>query len=84
MKNRKRMMSIFVGIMVLTLVFSLVPVTARASSSDIRNQINALKKEKEEIGKMIEEVKAQYQENEDEIADIIAKKNVIDQEIQLL
>lgn len=84
MKNRKRMTSIFAGIMVLILVFSLVPVAARASSSDIRNQINALKKEKKEIGKMIEEVKAQYQENEDEIADIIAKKNVIDQEIQLL
>lgn len=88
MKNRKRIISILAGIMaavmVLTLVFSLIPVTAKASSADIRNQINALKKEKEEIGKMIEEVKAQYQENEDEIADIIAKKNVIDQEIQLL
>lgn len=88
MKNRKRIISILAGIMaavmVLTLVLSLIPVTTRASSSDIRNQINALKKEKEEIGKRIEEVKDQYKENEDEIADIIAKKNVIDQEIQLL
>lgn len=88
MKDRKRMLSIIAGIMaavmVLTLVLSLIPVTARASSNDIRNQINALKKEKEKIGNQIEEVKAQYQENEDEIANIIAKKNVIDQEIQLL
>lgn len=88
MKNRKRMISILAGIMaavmVLTLVFSLIPMKASASSTDIRNQINQLKKEKEEIGKKIEEVKGQYQQNEDEIADIIAKKNVIDQEIQLL
>ncbi len=88
MKNRKRIISILAGIMaavmVLTLVFSLIPVTARASSSDIRQQINALKKEKEKIGEKIEELKAQYEENEDEIGNIIAKKNVIDQEIQLL
>ena len=60
-----------------------VPVQA-ASSSEIRNQINQLKEEKEEIQKQLKEVQAQYEENEDEIADIIAKKNVIDQEIQLL
>lgn len=89
MKNRKRIISILAGIMaavmVLTLVFSLIPIKAHAASSTtIRNQINQLKKEKEEIGKKIEEVQSQYQENEDEIADIIAKKNVIDQEIQLL
>lgn len=55
-----------------------------ASSSEIRNQINALKEEKEEIQAKIAEVQAQYEENENEIADIIAQKNVIDQEIQLL
>lgn len=55
-----------------------------ASSSEIRNQINALKEEKEAIQEKIAEVQAQYEENEDEIADIIAQKNVIDQEIQLL
>lgn len=88
MKNRKRIVSIIAGlmaaVMVLTLVFSLVPMTAEASSSEIRKQINELKKEKEEIRKKIKEVQGQYEENENEIADIIAKKNVIDQEIQLL
>jgi len=89
MKNRKRMISILAGIMaavmVLTLVFSLIPVKARAAtSSQIRSQINYLKQEKEAIGRKIEEVQGQYQENENEIADIIGKKNVIDQEIQLL
>ena len=60
-----------------------IPVSA-ASSSEIRKQINALKEEKEEIKEKIADVQAQYQENEDEIADIISRKNVIDQELQLL
>lgn len=88
MKNRKRMVSVIAGIMaavmILTLVFSLIPITANASSSEIRKQINQLKKEKEEIQDKIKEVQDQYKENENEIADIIGKKAVIDQEIQLL
>ena len=89
MKNRKRLVSILAGIMaavmLLTLILSLLPVPASAaSSSEIRKQINQLKKEKEEIQDKIAEVQDQYEANENEIADIIAKKNVIDQEIQLL
>ena len=64
---------------------ALLPASVHAaSSSEIRNQINALKKEKEEIQEKISEGQAQYEENADDIANIIAKKNVIDQEIQLL
>ena len=89
MKNRKRFISIMAGIMaavlLLSLILSLIPVrTNAASSSEIRKQINHLKEEKEEIKEKIKEVQAQYEENENEIANIIAKKNVIDQEIQLL
>ncbi len=89
MKNRKRMVSILAGVMafvmLLTLILGLLPTPASAaSSSEIRKQINQLKKEKEEIKDKIAEVKDQYEQNEDEIADIIARKNVIDQEIQLL
>ena len=89
MKNRKRMVSILAGIMafvmLLTLILGLLPTPAHAaSSSEIRKQINQLKKEKEEIKDKIAEVQDQYEENEDEIADIISRKNVIDQEIQLL
>lgn len=66
-------------------VAAMLPTSAKAASStEIRNQINALKKEKEEIQEKIADVQAQYEENADEIADIIAKKSVIDQEIQLL
>ncbi len=89
MKNRKRLVSIFAGIMafvmLLTLILGLLPTNARAaSSSEIRKQINQLKEEKEEIKDKIAEVQTQYEENENEIADIISRKNVIDQEIQLL
>ena len=89
MKNRKQVVSVLAGIMaavmLLTLLLSLLPTRASAaSSSEIRKQINALKEEKKALKGKIEEVQAQYKENENEIADILAKKNVIDQEIQLL
>ena len=89
MKNRKRLVSILSGvmaaIMLLTLLMSILPSRASAaSSSEIRKQINQLKKEKAELKEKIDDVKDQYKENENEIADIIARKNVIDQEIQLL
>ena len=89
MKNRKRMVSLLAGvmafIMLLTLILGLIPTPAHAaSSSEIRKQINQLKEEKKEIKDKIKEVQEQYEENEDEIADIISRKNVIDQEIQLL
>ena len=89
MKNRKRLVSFLAGlmaaVMLLTLLMSILPTrTSAASSSEIRKQINQLKKEKEEIKDKISDVKEQYKANENEIADIIAKKNVIDQEIQLL
>ncbi len=89
MKNRKRMVSIMAGIMafimLLSLVLGLLPTRASAaSSSEIRKQINKLKEEKEEIKDKIAEVKEEYKENKNEIADIISRKNVIDQEIQLL
>jgi len=89
MKNRKRMVSILAGIMaaimLLSLLLSLLPTRASAaSSSEIRKQINQLKEEKEEIKEKIKEVQAEYEENEDKIADIISRKNVIDQEVSLL
>ena len=89
MKNRKRLVSILSGvmaaIMLLTLLLSILPThVSAASSSEIRKQINQLKKEKAELKEKIDDVKDQYQQNENEIADIIARKNVIDQEVQLL
>lgn len=92
MKNRKRLVSVLAGFMavmlLVSLLLSLIPVSTSAtsyeSSSEIRAQINALKKEKDAIQAQIKDVKEQYKKNEDEIADVVARKNVIDQEIGLL
>ena len=89
MKNRKKLVSILAGIMaaimVLTLVLSLLPTRAyAASSSEIRKQINQLKDQKSELKSQIEDLKKQYQANKDDIADIVSRKNIIDQEIGLL
>lgn len=89
MKNRKRLVSILAGIMaavmLLTLIIGLLPTRASAaSSSEIRKQINELKAQKQEIEDQIAQVQADYQKNEDELFDIVARKNVIDQEIGLL
>ena len=89
MKQRKRLVSILAGVMagilLLTLILGLLPTRASAmSSSEIRSQINALQQEKKAISAEIKAVKEQYQKNEDEIADIVARKNIIDQEIGLL
>ena len=89
MKNRKRLVSVLAGVMaavlLLTLLMSILPTFAGAASSgEIRKQIIALQQERKEVQNQIADVKKQYKENENEIADLIPKKNVIDQEIQLL
>lgn len=89
MKNRKRWVSVMAGIMaaimLLSLILSLIPTKAgAASSSEIRKQIAALKEEKKEIDAQLKEVKSQLNANDDEIEGIVARKDTIDQEIQLL
>ena len=89
MKNRKRWVSVMAGvmaaIMLLSLILGLIPTKAgAASSSEIRKQIAALKEEKKEIDAQLKEVKGQLSANDDEIEGIVAKKDTIDQEIQLL
>jgi len=89
MKNRKKLVSIVAGVMaailLLTLLMGILPTPASAaSSSEIRTQINKLKEQKKEIEKQLDEVKAEYKQNANEIADIVSRKNVIDQEIGLL
>ena len=81
---KKRKIGVFVLAFLMIISFGLPTPANAASSSEIRKQINVLKEEKEAIQEKIEEVQAQYEENENEIANIIAIKNVIDQEVQLL
>ena len=89
MKNRKRLVSILAGIMaaimILSLLFSILPSRAWAtSSSEIRKQINALQQNRTDIKAQIADLKAQYEATTDEITDIVARKNIIDQQIGLL
>ena len=89
MRNRKRWVSVMAGIMaaimLLSLILSLIPTKAGAASSgEIRKQIATLKEEKKEIDAQLKEVKSQLKENNNEIADIVTRKDAIDQEIQLL
>ena len=89
MRNRKKVVSALAGVMafvmILTLLIGLLPGKASAAgSSEIRKQINQLKKQRNDIQKDIDKVKADYKKNEDELMDIVARKNVIDQEIGLL
>ena len=89
MSKKKQAVSLLAGllafIMVLTLFMGLMPGKASAAgSSEIRKQINQLKKQRNDIQKDIDAVKEQYKKNEDELQDIVSRKNVIDQEIGLL
>ena len=87
MKNRKKFVSIMAGIlaavMLLTLILSILPAGASAaeSSSEIRDQINELEKQQEELDKEMAEIQKQYEANADEMQDMVNQKNIIDQEI---
>ena len=89
MNKRKKLVSLMAGflafIMLLSLLLSIIPAPASAaSSSEIKKQINAMKEERKELEKQKEDVQNQYEKNEDEIADKVNKKLIIDQEIFLL
>lgn len=76
---------VLAAVMLLSLTFSLTPIAAQAaSSSEIRSQIQDLEQQQEELETQIAEIQSQYQANSDEITDLVAQKNGIDQEIQLL
>lgn len=86
---KKQRISILAGllaaVMILSLLLTLLPASvSAASSSEIRNQLNDLKDQKKELAEQISQVKGQYQANENEIEDMVNRKNTIDQQISLL
>ena len=87
MKNRKKFVSIMAGvmaaIMLLSLIMSILPamVSAAESSSAIREQINDLEAKQAQLEAEKAALQNQYQKNENEMLDMVEKKNVIDQEI---
>ena len=91
MRNRKKFVSILAGIMALIMLLSLVasvlPSLVRAeelSSSEIEKQIEELEKQKAEIDAKIDGYEDKLSENLDEMTQIVAQKNLIDQEIFML
>ena len=88
MKNRKKFISVMAGIMaaimVLSLILSLIPVAHAKASDEIRGQINDLKAQQSMIRQEMDSLREQYKQNENEIADLVSRKLLIDQEIFLL
>ena len=89
MKNRKTIASILAfllaAIMLLSLIAGILPRPVEAaSSSEIKKQLDALKEERDELDEQLSNLKSQYNSNLSEIKDIVAQKQLLDQEIFLL
>lgn len=89
MSKRKNHVSALAGmlaaVMLLSLILGIMPApVSAASSSEIKKQINQMKEEQNELIKQQEDLQNQYEKNEDEIADMVNQKLLIDQEIFLL
>ena len=88
--DKKRLhKSVLAGILALVLVLGLaagfLPTSAdAASSSELKQQLNALKQQKSNLEAEIRNLRNQISENSSEIENMVAEKNVIDQEIFLL
>ena len=89
MKNKKRLVSIIAALLALIMIFGIVamivptPVSAESSAS-IKKRIEALKDEKKGIDSKIKELKGQISGNFDSMEEIVAQKNLIDQEVFML
>lgn len=89
MKNRKLWISIFAGFMAFILVAGLVVgvlpgVADAASLSELEKQLAELEAQKKEIDSQISGLRGQLSSNLEDMEDIVAQKNTIDQEIFML
>ena len=85
MRKRKPGLTLIAVLLILVTVLSSVPLQAdAASSSEIKKQLNELKSEKKELQAQIDQIRGQYKANENELLDMVAQKDAIDQEITLL
>jgi len=86
MKIRNSFQSVFALFLVLVMVCYVVPVPAAAarSSSAIQSELDVLKDQNAAIQAEINAIQKQYDDNANEIADLVNKKSAIDQEITLL
>ena len=89
MKNKKLLISILAGIMVavmlLGLVVGILPHNAdAATSSELKDQLDALKAEKDAITSQIRDLEKQQSLNRENMEDIMQQKAVLEQQIALL
>lgn len=89
MKNRKLWVSIIAGLMALvmlaTLVAGVLPRDASAaSSSELKEQLNDLKGEKDKLMQQIKDLEKQQSQNFNDMQSLINQKDVIDQQVALL
>lgn len=85
MKQKKLGTKLLAIFLLAVIMFGYLPSQAEASSSsEIKEQLDALNEEKEALEAQIAEIQSQYQANEDEISNLVGQKNVIDQEIALM
>lgn len=79
------MAGLMAAIILLSLLLSLFASTAQAaSSSEIKDQIEEMKKEQEEIRKQKKELEAKRKQNQKDIKSMVAEKNNYDQQVALL
>ena len=89
MKNKKRLVSIIAALLALLMVFGIIamivptPVSAESSAS-IKQRLDALEDEKDEIDAKIQELEGQISENFSSMEEIVEQKNLIDQEVFML
>ena len=89
MKNRKFRISLLAGVMavvmLLGLVMSLLPVAVSAASSDeIRDQIDQLEQQKQGIRSEMQDLEARQNDNWETTEEMVAQKDNIDRQINLL
>lgn len=89
MKKRKLWTSVVVGALVFALLGTLVADVQfnraqAASSSELKNQLDELKKDKEALMDKINELEKQQSENYGDMESIINQKSIIDQQVALL
>ena len=87
---RKRIISVLCALLALVIAFQLtgtiqpLSVSAAKSSSEIKKEIEEIEKEKDKAEEELANIRAQQKENLEDMEDIVAQKNLIDQEIFLL
>lgn len=91
MNKRKLFVSIMAGFLAFILTFGLVAGVlpyfvdaAKASSAELKKELDALKADKKEIDAEIKELEGQLSDNLDKMEDIVKQKDTIDKQIFML